>query len=241
MPHRLMKVQEAICGICECRIKENTLFSTLTESELDALKGVVSMFSFKKKELIFMEGDECRGFYVVRQGRVKLVRTAKDGREQIIKICSPGELFGLEVFNEEEHYGNNAIAMEDTDVCFIKKEDFFSVLRKKPTIANKILIALGRELHQAYERIGSLGIMNAREKLASLLYTLATEYGVECDEGIRLNLTLSRLEIAELLGITQETSIRLLKSFKEEGIIKIRRKEIIITSMDRLAEIGGVL
>ncbi len=235
-----MKVRDSICGICRCRIKENTLFTNLTEAELDVFKDVVTTSFRRRKEVIIMEGDECRGLYIVRTGRVKLVRSSRDGREQIIKILSPGDLLGLEVFYDGRVYENSAVAMEDSDLCFIEKADFFKILNKEPSVARKIMVALGMELHHAYERISNLGLMNARENLAHLLYSLANEYGVECDEGIRLNLMLSRLEIAELLGITQETSIRLLKSLKEEGILDIKRKEIIISHLDRLAELGGV-
>ncbi|MBI5599046.1 MAG: Crp/Fnr family transcriptional regulator [Deltaproteobacteria bacterium] len=235
-----IKARDSICGICQCRIKENTLFANLSEDELDLFKDVVTTSFHRKKEVIFMEGDECRGLYVVRMGRVKIVRTSKDGKEQIIKILSAGDLLGLEVFYDGKTYGNNAVAMEDSDLCFVKKGDFFRMMEKEPHIASKLVRALGRELHHAYERIGNLGLMNAKEKLAHLLYTLAKEYGVPDTRGVRLNLTFSRLEIAELLGITQETSIRLLKGFKEAGVLSIKRKEIVIASMDRLAEIGGL-
>ncbi|HEY4706168.1 MAG TPA: Crp/Fnr family transcriptional regulator, partial [Thermodesulfobacteriota bacterium] len=126
----------------------------------------------------------------------------------------------------------------DSDLCYIDRHAFFKILEREPAIARKLIISLGKELNNAYERIGHLGLLNAKEKLAQLLYTLAGQYGVKEDGGVRLNLTLSRLEIAELLGITQETSIRLLKSFKEEGLLEIRRKEIIIKSLSRLKELS---
>ncbi|MBI5560898.1 MAG: Crp/Fnr family transcriptional regulator [Deltaproteobacteria bacterium] len=235
-----VKASESICGICKCRIKENTLFTSLSEEELELLKDVVTTSFYRKKETVFMEGDECTGLYIVRVGRVKLVRSSREGKEHIVKILSPGDLLGLEVFYDGRTYGTNAVAMEDTDLCFVKKKDFFNIIEKEASVARKLVISLGMELHNAYERIGNLGLMNAKEKLAHLLWTLAGEYGVKSNRGVSLNLTLSRLEIAELLGITQETSIRLLKSFKEEGILEIKRKEIVITSMERLADIGGL-
>ena len=231
---------ESICGICMCRIKDNTLFTNLTDKEIDVFKDVVTTSSHKKKEVIFMEGDKCQGLYIVRIGRVKLVRSSADGREHIIKILTPGDLLGLEVFCDAENYASSAVVMEDVSLCFVQKANFFRVLESAPDVARKIMMALGRELHQAYEKIGNLGLKNAKEKLAHLLHSLALEYGVRDSEGIRLYLTLSRLEIAEMLGITQETSIRLLKGFKEEGIIDIDRKEIVILSMDKLALLGGV-
>jgi len=234
------KQGESICGICMCRIKDNTLFTNLTDKEIDVFKNVVTTLGRKKKDIIFMEDDECLGLYIVRIGRVKLVRSSRDGREHIIKILLPGDLLGLEVFCDADRYASSAVVMEDTSLCFVKKADFFKVLESAPDVSRKIMMALGRELHQAYEKIGNLGLKNAKEKLAYLLHSLALEYGVGVPEGVRLHLTLSRLEIAEMLGITQETSIRLLKGFKEEGIIDIERKEIVIFSMDKLAFMGGV-
>ena len=227
-----------ICSLCSCQIRENSLFTTLTERQLNNFKDSISFFTYKKREVIYMEGDECRGIYIIRKGRVKLVLSSSTGKEQIIKILNPGDLIGFEVFCDMERFTNTATVMDDAELCYISRENFFNILEKEPGIARKLIIAMGKELNHAYERIGSLGLLNAREKLAHLLYTLAEEYGVKKDGGISLNLKLSRLEIAELLGITQETSIRLLKSFKEEGILDIKRKEIIIKAPDRLKLMG---
>jgi CRP/FNR family transcriptional regulator len=227
-----------VCALCRCHIKENTLFTHLTESQLDAFKDVVGFIGRKKREIIVMEGDDCTGLFIIKTGRVKLLRSSSAGKEQIIKILNPGDLFGFEVFYDGKKYACAAVAMEDCELCYISKDNFFSIIEKEPAIARKLIIAMGRELNHAYERIGNLGLLNAREKLAHLLYTLANEYGVKKDGGVKLNLTISRLEIAELLGITQETSIRLLKTFKEEGILDIKRKEIIIKSLEKLRLMG---
>ena len=227
-----------VCALCQCHIKENTLFTHLTESQLDAFKDVIVFIQKRKREVIFMEGDECRGLSIIRTGRVKLLRSSSTGKEQIIKILNPGDLLGFEVLYDEGRFKNTAVAMEDCELCYISRDNFFTILEREPQISKKLIISMGRELNHAYERIGNLGLLNAREKLAQLLYTLASEYGVKVTGGIKLNLTLSRLEIAELLGITQETSIRLLKSFKEEGVLDIRRKEIIIKSPDKLRLMG---
>jgi len=239
MPHTMdKKHKDSICALCQCHIKENALFTGLTNSQIDAFKDVVVISRHKKREIIFMQGDDCAGLYIIRAGRVKVVRASSAGKEQIIKILNPGDLLGFEVFYDARQYKNSAVAMDECELCYVSKSAFFRIVEKEPQIARRLIIALGSELNQAYERIGNLGLLNAREKLAHLLYTLASEYGVKAGEGAKLNLALSRLEIAELLGITQETSIRLLKSFKEEGIIEIKRKEIVIKSLAKLKEIG---
>jgi len=229
------------CSLCQCRIKENTLFTDLSEGQLDAFKDVIVSSSYARRDVIFMEGDIVEGLYVVRIGRVKLLRGSLKGKEQIIKILNPGDILGFEIFYGAETYTNTAMVMEDCELCYISRGDFFRIIDKDSGIARKLILSLGRELNEAYGRIGNLGLLNAREKLAHLLATLAGEYGVSTGDGaVRLNLTLSRLEIAELLGITQETSIRLLKGFKEEGIISIKRKEIIILSLESLMKIAGI-
>jgi len=229
------------CALCQCLIKENTLFSDLSEGQLSSFKDVIVSYTYNKRDVIFLEGDAVEGLYVVRTGRVKLLRGSVKGKEQIIKILNPGDILGFEIFYGGDTYTNTAIVMEDCDLCYIKKDDFFSIIDRDSNLARKLILSLGRELNEAYGRIGNLGLLNAREKMAHLLATLAGEYGVDEAGGrIRLNLTLSRLEIAELLGITQETSIRLLKGFKEEGIISIKRKEIIIIFPKRLLTIAGI-
>ena len=232
--------KENVCGVCNCQIKENTFFSGLTEKQVDAFKNDIKTSFYGKREVVYLEGDECKGVYIVRLGRVKLVRSSRSGKEQIIKILTNGDLLGLEAFYSGNTYASTAITMEETDLCFLDRDAFFSILKKEPEISTRLVMALSRELDQAYAQIGNMGLFSAREKLAHLICTLADEYGSEDNGHIRLHLTFSRLEIAEMLGITQETSIRLLKSFEEEGIIDIRNKELLIKEMERLRETGGI-
>lgn len=219
-------------------MKDNTLFSDLSDEQLERFKNVISALSYKKKDAIFWEGDNCNGFYVVKSGRIKILRTSKNGKEQIIKLSYPGEIIGMEAFYGGKRYINTAVAMDECEICFIEKKAFFKILEEHPGISKKIIIALSRELKTAYDKIGDMGLKTAKEKMANLLCTLAKDYGVSQDGKIKLNLNLSRLDIAELLGITQETSIRLLKSFKEAGILDIKRKEIIIKSLSMLEAAG---
>jgi CRP-like cAMP-binding protein len=229
---------EAVCALCQSSIKENTLFTGLTGDQLEAFKDVMLFVPRRRREVIFLAGDPCGGLYVIRTGRVKLVRSSRAGKEQILKILGPGDLLGFEVFYNGLNYANTAVAMDCAELYYIGKEDFFKILEAHPAVLRQLITSMGVELKLAYERIGDLGLFNAREKLARLLHTLASDYGVAEDGGVRLHLTLSRLEIAELLGITQETSIRLLKGFGEDGVIEIRKKDIFIKSLERLKRLG---
>jgi len=229
----------SLCQLCHCHIKDNTIFSDLTDNQLEPFKNIAITSFHKRKDIVFMEGDSCHGFYIIKSGRIKLIRTSKQGKEQIIKISQPGELLGMEIFYEGKNHTNTAIVMDDTELCFIERKNFFMIIEHDPLLARRLIITLSKELNRAYDKIGYMGLLNAKAKLANLLNTLAHEYGKKDNGVVRLTLSLSRLEIAELLGITQETSIRLLKNFKDEGLIDIKRKEIIIKSLDGLKEAAG--
>lgn len=228
----------SVCHLCKCVVKDNTLFSDLSDEQLERFKEIIVTSVHKKKDVVFWEGDMCNGFYVIKSGRIKILRTSRNGKEQIIKIAQPGEIIGMEAFYGGKRYTNTAVTMDECEICFIEKKAFFKILEQHPTISIKIIIALSKELKTAYDKIGDMGLKTAKEKMAHLLCTLAKDYGVSQDGKIKLNLNLSRLDIAELLGITQETSIRLLKSFKEDGMIDIKRKEIIIKSLSMLEAAG---
>ena len=238
MEGKTMGAGEAVCALCQSSIKENTLFTGLTGDQMEAFKDVIIFVPRRRREVIFLAGDPCGGLYIIRTGRVKLLRSSRAGKEQILKILGPGDLLGFEVFYNGLNYANTAVAMDCAELCYIGKEDFFKILEVQPAVSRQLIVSMAMELKLAYERIGDLGLFNAKEKLARLLHTLASEYGVAEDGGVRLHLTLSRLEIAELLGIAQETSIRLLKSFREEGVIEIRRKDIFIKSLESLRRFG---
>lgn len=229
---------DSVCHLCKCVVKDNTLFSDLSDKQIERFKKIIVTSYYKKKDVIFWEGDPCSGFHIVKSGRVKIIRTSKDGKEQIIKIAEAGEIIGMGVFYDEKQYTNTAAAMDDCELCFIEKSAFFKILEEYPIISKKIIVALSKELKTAYDKIGEMGLKTAKEKMAHLLSTLAKDYGVPHDGKIKLNLNLSRLDIAELLGITQETSIRLLKSFKDAGIIDIKRKEIIVKSLPMLESVS---
>ncbi|HEY4705859.1 MAG TPA: cyclic nucleotide-binding domain-containing protein, partial [Thermodesulfobacteriota bacterium] len=151
--------KESTCSLCNCHIKENTLFTGLTVAQLDAFKEAVVINHRKKREVVFMEGDECTGLYIIRTGRVKVVRSSSTGKEQIINIMNPGDLLGFEVFYNARTYKQTAVVMEDSDLCYIDRHAFFKILEREPAIARKLIISLGKELNNAYERIGHLGLL----------------------------------------------------------------------------------
>ncbi len=91
------------CLLCQCQIKENTIFFDLTDEQLDCFKNVIKNSAYRKKETIYLEDEPCTGLYVIRTGRIKLIRSSRGGKEQILKILQAGEIFGMEVFHEGKY------------------------------------------------------------------------------------------------------------------------------------------
>ncbi len=129
MPLKSLK-KDAICSLCQCHIRGNALFADLSDSELEAFKDAVTVSSCRKREIIFLGGDRTTGIYIIRKGRVKMVKSSPSGKEQIIKILNPGDLLGFEVLYDAGTYANTAVAMEDCELCHIKTSDFFRILER---------------------------------------------------------------------------------------------------------------
>jgi CRP-like cAMP-binding protein len=227
--------QESICKLCPHR--SESVFSDLAEERLDQFCRFKLVNHYKKDQRIFYEGEPNLGLFVLCAGKIKLSRTTRFGRKQIIGIADPcGLLEEKDLFLSDRHSAS-AEAMEDSVVCFIKKENLLDFLTLNPQVALRIIEQLAKELERAQEKIQSLTAMDARRRLAELLLRLADQYGKETPDGRCIEISLTREEIAEMTGMTQETVIRLLSGFRREHLIKESGKRITLIHEERLRKI----
>lgn len=192
--------------------------------------------AYKKGQVVFYEGNQAYGLYCVFSGRIKLYKTGVDGKQQIVRIAGPGDLLGYRSLFAQEPYHATAEALEEATICCIDKTAFFPVLAKNPSLALNIIKKLSKELRAAEDLATSIAQRSVRERMAELLLMLKETYGKPAKKGIRINLELSREEMAEMIGITQETAIRLLSEFKQDGLIEVKDREITILKPDVLLE-----
>ena len=229
-------VQESVCKVCP--YQKESVFSDLTESGLNEFCGLKLVSHYRKDQRIFYEGEPNLGLFILCSGTVKLTRSSRLGRRQIISITGPcGLLEGKDLFLKDRRTVT-AEAMEDCVVCFVKKEDFLDFLKLNPQVAVKMIEQLSRELEQAEERIEALAGMDAKKRLADLLLRLAKQYGKVTPEGRLIEFTLTREEMAEMVGTTQETVIRVLSGFRKEGVIKDLEKQILLINEERLKRLA---
>ncbi len=189
---------------------------------------------YKKGQVVFYEGNQVLGLYCVFEGKVKLYKTGIDGRQQIVRIAGPGDLLGYRSLFAEEPYQATAEAIEDAHICCIDKNAFFPLLGKNPDLSLAMIKKLSKELRFAENLATSIAQRPVRERMAELLLMLQKTYGVTDKSGTRIDIRLSREEIGDMIGVTQETAIRLLSDFRKDKLIEVRDRDITIIDEKKL-------
>lgn len=173
-------------------------------------------------------------------GKVKVYKTGTNGKENILKLASAGDVLGYQNFLMESGYSATAEVIEDTTVCFIDRNYFTQLLSKSADLAFKIIHRLGQELADANNRLSDQLNKPVRQRMSNLLLTLAKTHGRTGNQGIVLDIRLSRAEMAAMIGATPETVIRLLSDFQDSGYIQLAGKEIAIMDKQGLLNETGI-
>jgi len=229
-------VQESICKICPYRT--DSIFSELPESRLDEFCGLKMVSHYQRHQRIFYEGEPNPGLHILCSGTVKLSRSSKSGQRQIIRITGPcGLLEEKDLFLHNRHTVT-AEALGESVVCFVHKQDFLEFLNHNPEVTLKMVEQLAKELQQAEDKIEALTALDARKRLAGLLLSLGEQHGTVTPDGKLIEVALTREEMAEMVGTTQETVIRVLSGFRKERLIKDSERHILLINEDRLKQIA---
>ena len=207
-------------------LRKSSIFSSLSDDELGELADLSIKHSFMPNEFIFWDGDDPVWFYIVAEGKVKVLKHSSLGKEFIIAFFGPGEMFGEVAVFENKPYPASAQAVTETKVVGIKREDFLSFLANHPQVALRIINVLGGRLRDAQGRLRDLAGERVEQRLASVLLMLSAKLG--------LTLPFTRQEIADMVGTTIETAIRVMSHLKDRGIIRSVRGKVIILNEEKL-------
>ncbi len=218
---------------CEnCLAKKSSLFKAFCDDQVDDLNAVKTCAYFKKNQPLFLEGSLPRGVFCLNSGKVKIFARGEEGKEQIIHVAKEGEIVGFRAMFSEEPYKVTASTLEESNICFINKSDFLSMVDTNVTLRNGIMKELSTELANRVTYITNMAQKSVRGRLAFALILLQEIY-----TGEMINLT--REDLANFVGTATETLIRLLKDFKEEGIIQTHGRKIEVLNSDALLTISG--
>lgn len=222
-----------------CNKYPGEVFSAASPAHIAEIANVKQCMIYKKGQVIFQEGAHPYGIYCINTGKVKLSHSGDEGREQIIRLVKPGDLIGYKALISNEPYTATATVLEDSAVCFIPRDVFLQILQKDTALSLKMMQILTSELRRAELKITHLAQKPVRERLAETLLTLKETYGVE-DDGQTINVTLSREEIANLVGTATESAIRLLSEFRKEKVIDLPGKKIRILQLQKLINMANL-
>lgn len=233
------------CGTCNNKlcVSKVPLFGKLNHEDLEEVIKLTNHPVFKKGEYLCHEGDELATLFIVNEGRVKLSKFNADGKEQILNLVGEGDIFGeYHLLSDFEPYNFSAIALTDTKICTLSKENFDYLLDKYPSISRKIFAELSRKLIRTENLAQNLSSANTDSKVAYVLLELSENYGKVEGENLRLEIPISREEMANYAGLTRETMSRKLSILTKEGIIDtVGNKVIIIRRIEALKVMAGIV
>jgi len=215
---------------------ETSLFDGMAELHLRALSGIAMVVSYKKRAAIFSEGDQGNGFYLVKEGKVKIYMISPDGKEQILHIFGPGEPFGEVPVFAGKSFPAHAMALENSRLVFLPRDDFIALVAANPALALNLLAALSMRLRQFTKMIDALSLKEVPGRLAAHLLFLSEKQS----DGDHLKLELSKTQLASLLGTIPETLSRMLSKLQREGFITIEGASISIVDRQGLAELAEI-
>lgn len=200
-------------------------------AKLEDLSNERKKRNYSKKSEIFRKGDLPNYLFFILEGKVKEFKTNEDGKEFIIGIYGQGEFFGYEALLENSEYRESATAIESTELALIPKKDFFSLLYSNRDVANKFIEMLSNKVSEKEDNLLHLAYNSVRQRTAEALVTLWEKYGQQPE------ISISRDDLAHMVGTATESVIRVLSDFKEEKVIEIQSGKIRIKEAEKLKQI----
>ncbi len=225
---------------CEkCIIRQFNSLRALSKEELKRVSDSKTTKFIKKGETIFDEGEKLNGVFCVRNGVSKLSKLSCNGKDQIVKLATKGEILGQRSVIVDETTNLSAVAVSDMEVCFIPKDGILDSIQKNPNFTSEMLRHMAHELKEADDVIVNMSQKPVKQRLVEVILYLYNTFGVDNEE--YLSVILSREDIANVVGTATESAIRLISQLKKENLISTKGKRIKIESMDGMNHIANAL
>jgi CRP-like cAMP-binding protein len=217
-------------------LKNCDLFERLTPEQIDRLESGSKAKDFQRGGLIYLPSDESNSIFLLAAGRVKLHHITTEGKQAVLAIIDPGEIFGeLAIFDggQREEF---AEAMEKSTVIMIAGKEVERLMEEHADVSLGITRLIGMRRRRIERRLKSLLFRSNRERLVHLLLELAEKYGQPTADDVPIGIKLSHQDLASIIGSTRETVTVLLGELQLEGLLKVRRRQIILSDVERLAD-----
>jgi len=217
-------------------LKNINILDGLSEREMKAIATRTSMSRLQKSGVIHFPEVQSKNIYFLKTGHVKIARLSPEGREAILDIIGPGEVFGELAWAEDEGevYVEIAAALDDVLICAMNKNDFIDFLKKNPELNLRLLKLIGLRLRRVESKVEDLIFKNVRERIITFLLRFAEAFGRTKDRQISVPKFLSQEEIAHMAGASRQTVATILNDLRKEGLIDFTTKSLTILKPERL-------
>ena len=216
-------------------LKQCDLCNRLTREEIETLEKRCLLRTFERRSLIYVPSDLSDSLLLLLSGRVKLYHLTSEGKEVVLTLIEPGELFGELVLVNQRKREEFAEAMLPSKVVLIPSDAFREIMERHPEVSLGVSRLMGLRRQRVERRLKSLLFRSNRERLIFLLLELAEKYGERTEDGVLLKIRLSHQEMASMIGSTRESVTVLLGELQTAGTIQTRRREVLLKDMEALA------
>ena len=220
-------------------LKSNPVFASLPAREIDALAAATREDPVRARNYIFMEGDPAESLCIVKSGRVRIVRHSKAGKDVILELLGPGEIFGGVAVIENRPYPASAQAVEASVILKISAQALIAVSDRHPSVIRELALMIGRRLRTAHDSVKSLAVDPVEARLAATLLRLAQRDGQREKRGLALPFHLTRQSLADMCGTTVETTIRVMSRWTRDGLVLDDDARLIVADVERLRAIAA--
>jgi CRP/FNR family transcriptional regulator len=215
------------------------LFNDIDQSDLKEITSYFKTVKFSKKETIFDEGDQPNWLYIVLDGKIKITKLSKDGKEIILELVAPREFFGGVAVINNFPYPANAVAMEASEILKISRKELIKLIDIYPQLMINLTKNISARIKNSHEALKNMALEKVEARIATLLLKLAEKSGEIIEKGTQINIKLTKLDIAEMVGTTVETAIRTMSKFKKNKYLTETSGFIVITNKNGLKDISA--
>jgi CRP/FNR family cyclic AMP-dependent transcriptional regulator len=217
-------------------LRRTPLFAALDDEASIALRASMTEIHLARGGALFHEGDTGDSLYVVVNGKIKLGRTSGDGRENLVGVLGPGEMFGELTFFDPGPRTSTATALLDSELLALNHEQLAPWLKGRPEVAKALLRAMAHRLRRTNEHMADLVFSDVAGRVAKALLDLSRRFGRQAEDGLHVSHDLTQEELAQLVGASRETVNKALADFASRGWLRLEARAVVLLDVERLAK-----
>lgn len=233
----MSKVLHLSCS--SCPKKECIFCNSLDPASMHELEEVKNTIKYNKGQFIYYEETPPAGVYCIYEGKVKVIKQSTDGKEQIVYLAKSGDILGTKDLIVLNQHSTSACTIEDSVICHIPKAIFFQMIENNHLLYGKINAHLCKVMGLIEEKVLNFSQRSVRERIAINILNLNESFGIKSNNEILIDVSLSREDMANMVGTATETVIRILSEFKKEGMVNFNGKRMTITNIKSLQKVAA--